>query len=97
MFQVQLLAYNTDLYSNFTEAMSQPRGLLAVSVIVDVSAQCYSGNLIQFPKHQIHPFEKPAHAQDLSITNEKSLSLIWNRNSKCDFSWVQYQIRSCEN
>uniref|UniRef100_A0A915DSX2 Alpha-carbonic anhydrase domain-containing protein n=1 Tax=Ditylenchus dipsaci TaxID=166011 RepID=A0A915DSX2_9BILA len=34
--EVQLLAYNSDLYDNFTEAMSQPRGLLAIAVIVDI-------------------------------------------------------------
>uniref|UniRef100_A0A5S6PIX4 Carbonic anhydrase like protein 2, putative n=2 Tax=Brugia malayi TaxID=6279 RepID=A0A5S6PIX4_BRUMA len=34
--EIQLLAYNTDLYANFTEAMSQSRGLLAVSIIVDL-------------------------------------------------------------
>uniref|UniRef100_A0A1I7VLM5 Alpha-carbonic anhydrase domain-containing protein n=1 Tax=Loa loa TaxID=7209 RepID=A0A1I7VLM5_LOALO len=34
--EVQLLAYNTDLYANFTEAMSQSRGILAVSIIVDL-------------------------------------------------------------
>uniref|UniRef100_A0A915AEB5 Alpha-carbonic anhydrase domain-containing protein n=1 Tax=Parascaris univalens TaxID=6257 RepID=A0A915AEB5_PARUN len=34
--EVQLIAYNTDLYTNFSEAMTQPRGLLAVAVIVDI-------------------------------------------------------------
>ncbi|KAM3718761.1 putative carbonic anhydrase-like protein [Dirofilaria immitis] len=34
--RIQLLAYNTDLYANFTEAMSQSRGLLAISIIVDL-------------------------------------------------------------
>ncbi|TMS35901.1 hypothetical protein L596_003193 [Steinernema carpocapsae] len=34
--EVQLIAYNTDLYTNFTEAMTQPRGLLAIAVIVDI-------------------------------------------------------------
>ncbi|KAK0396223.1 hypothetical protein QR680_001626 [Steinernema hermaphroditum] len=34
--EVQLIAYNTDLYANFTEAMTQPRGLLAIAVIVDI-------------------------------------------------------------
>jgi hypothetical protein len=31
------MAFNSDLYENFTEAMKQPRGILAISVIVDVS------------------------------------------------------------
>ncbi|VDM50528.1 unnamed protein product [Toxocara canis] len=34
--EVQLIAYNTDLYTNFTEAMSQPHGLLAIAIIVDI-------------------------------------------------------------
>ncbi|CAI2342834.1 unnamed protein product [Caenorhabditis sp. 36 PRJEB53466] len=34
--EIQLLAYNSDLYPNFTVAMTSPRGLLAVSVIVDI-------------------------------------------------------------
>uniref|UniRef100_A0A8R1IQX3 Alpha-carbonic anhydrase domain-containing protein n=1 Tax=Caenorhabditis japonica TaxID=281687 RepID=A0A8R1IQX3_CAEJA len=34
--EIQLLAYNSDLYANFTVAMTSPRGLLAVSVIIDV-------------------------------------------------------------
>ncbi|KAI6196777.1 hypothetical protein M3Y94_01149000 [Aphelenchoides besseyi] len=34
--ELQLMAYNSDLYDNFTEAMSQPRGLLAIAVIVDI-------------------------------------------------------------
>ncbi|CAK5090997.1 unnamed protein product [Meloidogyne enterolobii] len=33
---IQLLAYNSDLYENFTQAQSQPRGLLAVGIIVDI-------------------------------------------------------------
>lgn len=31
------MAYNSDLYENFTEAMTEPRGILAISIIVDVS------------------------------------------------------------
>ncbi|KJH41291.1 carbonate dehydratase, eukaryotic-type [Dictyocaulus viviparus] len=34
--EVQLLAYNIDLYTNYSQAMTQPRGLLAISVIVDI-------------------------------------------------------------
>ncbi|KAL7075868.1 hypothetical protein ACQ4LE_005073 [Meloidogyne hapla] len=34
--EVQLLAFNSDLYENFTQAQSQPRGLLAVGIIVDI-------------------------------------------------------------
>uniref|UniRef100_A0A915NT84 Alpha-carbonic anhydrase domain-containing protein n=1 Tax=Meloidogyne floridensis TaxID=298350 RepID=A0A915NT84_9BILA len=34
--EIQLLAYNSDLYENFTQAQSQPRGLLAVGIIVDI-------------------------------------------------------------
>ncbi|VDM80937.1 unnamed protein product [Strongylus vulgaris] len=33
---VQLLAYNIDLYTNYSQAVTQPRGLLAISVIVDI-------------------------------------------------------------
>uniref|UniRef100_A0A0N5AR35 Alpha-carbonic anhydrase domain-containing protein n=1 Tax=Syphacia muris TaxID=451379 RepID=A0A0N5AR35_9BILA len=36
--EIQLLAYNTDLYSNFSEAMTRPHGLLAIAVIVDIGA-----------------------------------------------------------
>lgn len=35
--EIQLMAYNSDLYENFTDAMIQPKGILAISVIVDVS------------------------------------------------------------
>ncbi|GMS86964.1 hypothetical protein PENTCL1PPCAC_9139, partial [Pristionchus entomophagus] len=34
--EIQLLAYNSDLYENFTIAESQPRGLLAIAIIVDI-------------------------------------------------------------
>lgn len=34
--EIQLLAYNSDLYANFSVAMTSPRGLLAVSIIVDI-------------------------------------------------------------
>ncbi|VDL80859.1 unnamed protein product [Nippostrongylus brasiliensis] len=34
--EVQLLAYNIDLYTNYSQAMTQPRGLLAIAVIVDL-------------------------------------------------------------
>ncbi|CAK5090448.1 unnamed protein product [Meloidogyne enterolobii] len=34
--EIQLLAFNSDLYENFTQAQSQPRGLLAVGIIVDI-------------------------------------------------------------
>ncbi|MFH4975321.1 hypothetical protein AB6A40_002030 [Gnathostoma spinigerum] len=34
--EIQFLAYNTDLYANFSEAMSQPRGLLAIAIIIDI-------------------------------------------------------------
>jgi hypothetical protein len=33
---VQLFAYNSDLYENYTEAMTQPRGLLAIGIVVDI-------------------------------------------------------------
>uniref|UniRef100_A0A1I7XEH5 Alpha-carbonic anhydrase domain-containing protein n=1 Tax=Heterorhabditis bacteriophora TaxID=37862 RepID=A0A1I7XEH5_HETBA len=36
--EVQLLAYNSDLYKNFSQAMTQPRGLLAIAVIVDIGS-----------------------------------------------------------
>jgi hypothetical protein len=35
--QIQLIAYNSDLYENFSDAMTKPRGLLAIAIIVDVS------------------------------------------------------------
>ncbi|VDO60238.1 unnamed protein product [Haemonchus placei] len=34
--RVQLLAYNIDLYTNYSQAVTQPRGLLAIAVIVDI-------------------------------------------------------------
>ncbi|EPB80164.1 hypothetical protein ANCCEY_00719 [Ancylostoma ceylanicum] len=34
--EVQLLAYNIDLYTNYSQAVTQPRGLLAIAVIVDI-------------------------------------------------------------
>ncbi|VDO19098.1 unnamed protein product [Heligmosomoides polygyrus] len=34
--EVQLLAYNIDLYTNYSQALTQPRGLLAIAVIVDI-------------------------------------------------------------
>ncbi|CAD5211995.1 unnamed protein product [Bursaphelenchus okinawaensis] len=34
--ELQLMGYNSDLYHNFTEAMTQPKGLVGISVIVDV-------------------------------------------------------------
>ncbi|CAD6198208.1 unnamed protein product [Caenorhabditis auriculariae] len=37
--EVQLLAYNSDLYANFSVAMTSPRGLLAIAVIVDIGPQ----------------------------------------------------------
>ncbi|KAK6009429.1 hypothetical protein OSTOST_25635, partial [Ostertagia ostertagi] len=36
--RVQLLAYNVDLYTNYSQAVTQPRGLLAVSVIIDIGS-----------------------------------------------------------
>lgn len=36
--EVQLLAYNIDLYTNYSQAVTQPRGLLAISVIVDIGS-----------------------------------------------------------
>ncbi|KAK6738908.1 hypothetical protein RB195_020790 [Necator americanus] len=34
--EVQLLAYNIDLYTNYSQAVTQPRGLLAIAVIIDI-------------------------------------------------------------
>ncbi|CAD5216522.1 unnamed protein product [Bursaphelenchus xylophilus] len=34
--EIQLMGYNSDLYHNFTEAMSQPKGLIGIAVIVDI-------------------------------------------------------------
>ncbi|VDN53247.1 unnamed protein product [Dracunculus medinensis] len=34
--EIQLMAYNADLYENFTDAMTKPHGLLAISIIVDI-------------------------------------------------------------
>uniref|UniRef100_A0AC34R7B3 Alpha-carbonic anhydrase domain-containing protein n=2 Tax=Panagrolaimus sp. JU765 TaxID=591449 RepID=A0AC34R7B3_9BILA len=34
--EVQFLAYNYDLYENFSQAMTEPRGLLGISIIVDI-------------------------------------------------------------
>lgn len=39
--ELQMLAFNSDLYDNFTDALSKPRGILAISIIVDVSYQKY--------------------------------------------------------
>uniref|UniRef100_A0A1I7XAK1 Alpha-carbonic anhydrase domain-containing protein n=1 Tax=Heterorhabditis bacteriophora TaxID=37862 RepID=A0A1I7XAK1_HETBA len=35
--EIQILAYNTDLYANFSSASHSPHGIAAVSVLVDVS------------------------------------------------------------
>ncbi|KAF7636349.1 Alpha-carbonic anhydrase domain-containing protein [Meloidogyne graminicola] len=40
--EVQLLAFNSDLYENFTQAQSQPKGLLAVGLIVDIGERTNS-------------------------------------------------------
>jgi hypothetical protein len=43
--EIQLMAYNSDLYANFTEAMNKPRGILGIAVIVDVRViELYSYN-----------------------------------------------------
>ena len=34
---MQILAYNNDLYSNYTEAKTSPRGLAAIAVFAQVS------------------------------------------------------------
>ncbi|KAE9551868.1 hypothetical protein FO519_004917 [Halicephalobus sp. NKZ332] len=34
--ELQLLAYNYDLYENFSQAMTEPKGLLGISIIVDI-------------------------------------------------------------
>jgi len=39
--ELQLMAYNSDLYENFSQAMFQPRGLLGISIVVDVSNYSY--------------------------------------------------------
>ncbi|CAI4223924.1 unnamed protein product [Auanema sp. JU1783] len=36
--EVQFLAYNSDLYVNFTQAMTQPKGLLAIAIMVDIGS-----------------------------------------------------------
>uniref|UniRef100_A0AC35U4X9 Alpha-carbonic anhydrase domain-containing protein n=1 Tax=Rhabditophanes sp. KR3021 TaxID=114890 RepID=A0AC35U4X9_9BILA len=40
--EVQMLAYNVDLYDNFTDALTKPRGILAISVIVDIGKRTNS-------------------------------------------------------
>uniref|UniRef100_A0A0N5BCN6 Alpha-carbonic anhydrase domain-containing protein n=1 Tax=Strongyloides papillosus TaxID=174720 RepID=A0A0N5BCN6_STREA len=37
--ELQMLAFNSDLYDNFTDALSKPRGILAISIIVDIGKQ----------------------------------------------------------
>ncbi|CAJ0557933.1 unnamed protein product, partial [Mesorhabditis spiculigera] len=34
--ELQLLAYNAELYANFSQAVSQPRGVVAIGIIVDI-------------------------------------------------------------
>ncbi|KAI3411780.1 hypothetical protein GPALN_001846 [Globodera pallida] len=34
--EVQLLAFNSDLYDNFTHAQSEPKGLLGIAIIIDI-------------------------------------------------------------
>jgi carbonic anhydrase len=34
--ELQLLAYNSDLYENFTQAMTESKGLLGIAIIVDI-------------------------------------------------------------
>uniref|UniRef100_A0A914XGS5 Alpha-carbonic anhydrase domain-containing protein n=2 Tax=Plectus sambesii TaxID=2011161 RepID=A0A914XGS5_9BILA len=36
--EIQLLGYNSDLYRNFSEAMTQPRGLVGIAVMIDIGA-----------------------------------------------------------
>ena len=35
-FQLQLLAYNSDLYTNFSSASKSPHGIAGISILVDV-------------------------------------------------------------
>lgn len=37
MFQVQLIHYNHELYTNYTEAAKSPNGLVIVSIFMKVS------------------------------------------------------------
>ncbi|CAG5134328.1 unnamed protein product, partial [Candidula unifasciata] len=39
--EIQMLAYNSDLYSNFTAAMTLPRGLVCVSILIKVSNETH--------------------------------------------------------
>lgn len=50
--EVQLVAYNTDLYPNFTSASKSPHGIAILSVLVDVS--CFVRNCV---KSQIYIFQ----------------------------------------
>lgn len=46
--EVQLVAFNTDLYPNFTSAAKSPHGIAILSVLVDVSLQVPIETLFQF-------------------------------------------------
>lgn len=50
MFQVQLIHYNHELYTNYTEAAKSPNGLVIVSIFMKVSLihmfnNCLSANV----------------------------------------------------
>jgi len=43
-----MIAYNSDLYENFTQALFQPRGLLAIGLIVDVILGIFYLNYVSY-------------------------------------------------
>lgn len=47
MFQVQLIHYNHELYTNYTEAAKSPNGLVIVSIFMKVSLVQMSNNYLR--------------------------------------------------
>ncbi|KAL3100256.1 hypothetical protein niasHS_000398 [Heterodera schachtii] len=54
--ELQILAFNSDLYDNFTQAQSQPRGLLGIAIIIDIGDRTNAElhRLSQATKHIKH-------------------------------------------
>ena len=44
-FQIQIIAFNSDLYSNYYEAENSPRGLAGLAMFVKVMALWFMGYL----------------------------------------------------
>lgn len=47
MFQIQIFGYNSDLYTNFSEAMHKSHGIVGISILLQVFLFEYLVNVIQ--------------------------------------------------